>query len=172
MERKQTHIPYAFVTAIAIIIYLAVLYITGNSFKPGLSTIAYAIFLVGIILNAINYSKVNNANVTFGQVFGSGFKATAIIVLVTIAWTVLSFYIFPDMKDKMIDYIREQALKNVKGKDEDVAENIEKGISMFTDHLKLFVSMSTAFYNLVAGLIFSLIGAAVAKKNPQQVYPG
>ncbi len=168
---KQTNVLYGAITGIAIVVFLAALYVTGNSFKPGLGMVAYVIFLAGILLNAINFSKANDANVTFGQVFGSGFRATALILLIVTAWTVLSFYIFPDMKDKFMEFIRQKAIDQASKSGSDNTEAMEKGMGMVADHFVLITVLGTVFYNLIAGLIFSVIGAAVAKKNPQPSFP-
>ena len=95
MEKKNVHIMYGFITGIIMVIVGLVLYLSGLAFKPGMRYIYLIPFLAGIILNAIAYSKANNGAVTFGNVFGSCFKATMIITLVSIAWSILSNYVLP-----------------------------------------------------------------------------
>ena len=170
MERKQTHLMYGGLTGLVIVILLVGLYVSGNYFKAGLSSLAYLILLVGIILNAVNYSKANNADVTFGQAFGSCFKATALAILIVTVWNFISFYVFPQLESQCIDLMREKAMAQLKTDEQ--KEAVEKGMSLITGHVKLIIVGGTAFYHIIAGVIFSLIAAAVAKKNPQPIYQG
>ena len=165
MEKKQTHIMYGFITGIFMTIISLVLYLTGLSFKPGMESIQYVVylpFLVGVILNAIAYSKANDGFVTFGNIFGSCFKASMLVTLVIIAWSIISVFVFPDMKEKAMTMARDKmANSSQKMTDEqmDMALNITK--KYFTAIMIASVLFSTLFY----GVIFSLIGGLVAKKK-------
>lgn len=162
--RKQTHIPYGFVTAIAMIIIGVVLEVARLTYKPGVQWIGMAVFLVGVIMNAMAFSKANDANVTFGQVFGSGFKTTAIIAIVMFAWSFIVPMIFPDVYDKGLEKAREDMEKNPKLTE----EQVEMAMNMTRKYFKPLLHAGALFGTLIGGLIFSLIGAAVAKKAPRQ----
>ena len=168
MERKQTHMPYGFITAIAMVIVNVILMLTKMNMNPALQWLGFVVFLVGIIMNSMAYSKANDANVTFGQVFGSNFKATAIIAIVTIAWGFISLYVFPNMMDDAVEQARAKMAE--KGNMSD--EQIETALGYTRKFFKPLMVAGALFGTLFFGAIFSLIGAAVAKKNPQQVYPG
>ncbi len=161
MEKKNTHIMYGLFTGIAMVIIGLIIYLAGAAFKPGVPYIAYIPFLVGIILNAVAFSKANDGFVTFGNVFGSCFKATMIVTLVMVAWSLLSMTIFPEMKEKAIEMAREQMAKNQKMTD----EQIDTYIAMTKKYWNVFLIAGAIFGNLFYGVIFSLIGGAVAKKN-------
>ena len=152
---------YGFISGLAMAILYLVLYLTGISFKPGVSYISYIPFLVGVILNAMAYSKANDGAVTFGNVFGSGFKASMIVTIVMIAWGFISMFIFPDMKEKALEAAREQMAKNPKVTD----EQIEMTLNMTKKYFSVFMIAGMLFSNLFFGAIFSLVGAGVAKKN-------
>jgi hypothetical protein len=118
--------------------------------------------LGGLIYGAILYSNENNNNVTFGNVFAHGFKTTAVIIVITTAYSVISIkLLFPDMVDKMLELSRKEMLKNPKMTSEMVAQGMAFSRKYFLPFVIGFSIIGTGFL----GLIGSLIGAAVAKKN-------
>jgi hypothetical protein len=159
---KNTHFIYGLVTALAMIVLGVVLHIADLSFEPWVQWVTYLVMLVGIILNAIAFSKANNHNVTFGNVFSSGFKATALIIIIMIVWSFISMMLFPEIKEKAIEMAREKM--EAQGGSE---EAIEMGIEMTQKYFTAFMIGGIVGGFLFFGAIFSLIGAAIAKKNPQ-----
>ena len=168
MEKKNTHIAYGFITGIVMVIIGLIIYLVGAAFKPGMQYVAYIPFLGGIILNALAYSKANDGYVTFGNVFGSGFKASMIVTIVIVIWSVASMAIFPEMKEKAMTMAREQMAKNPKVTDEQIesAMNITK--KYWTAFLVAGATLGTLFY----GAIFALVGALVAKKKGEKIFTG
>ena len=163
---KQTHIPYAVVTAIVMIIIGVGLYVGGLAFNSWSQYVGLVPFLIGILLNAVAFSKANDHFVTFGNVFGSGFKAIAIITIIMLVWSFIAVAIFPEMITKGMEMAREGMLK--KGMTDD---QIDKGIEMAQSHFKLFMAMGVIFQYVFWGVIFSLVGGLIAKKkgsNPFQ----
>ena len=158
---KNTHMTYGFVTALVIIVVSVVLYVAGLAFKPGMQYITYLPFLIGVILNGVAFSNANNNYVTFGNVFSSCFKACAIITLVILVWSFISLAIFPEMKDKAMEMAREKMAKNPNMTD----EQIDMAINMTKKYFTLFMVMGVVFGYMIFGAIFSLIGAAIAKKK-------
>jgi len=164
MEKKQVHIAYGLVTGIVTVVFYLVIYIAGVAFKPGMSYIPYIPFLAGIIINAMAYSKANDGAVTFGNVFGSCFKATMIITLILVAWVIICMFIFPEMKQKAMEVARESMAKNPQMTD----EIMDKSMAMMQKGYTTIVVSATLFGSLFFGAIFSLIGGAIAKKNAVQ----
>lgn len=161
MKLKQTHVMYGFITVLAMIIVNVALYVSGLAFQPWAQYVSYIPFLIGLILNANAFSKANDHYVTFGNVFGSGFKATALIILCLLVWSFLSMYlIFPDMKAKAMEMAQEGMVK--RGLSD---EQIEKGMEMMKKSFNLFMVAGVVFGTLIVGAIFSLIAAAIAKKK-------
>jgi len=162
---KKTHLSYAIITALAMIVYWVILYVTGQMFNKGLQWFSYLFYLAGIILACINFSKVNEGNVTYGNVFGAGFRTTALVSIIYFLWMLLAFkLIFPDLKDKMLEFTMQEMTKN--GTSQDI---IDKSMPFLTKYLTMIIIGSTLFYGVLAGVVFSLIGAAVAKKNPKPI---
>jgi hypothetical protein len=141
----------------SIVIYVFSLYTT-----QWLSFLSYAIFIGGIIYGNILFANQNENNVTFGNIFAHGFKTTAVVIVITVLYTVLSLFIFPDMVDKIIELSRTAMAKNPQMTD----EMIEQGIAMTKKLFLPFAIAGAIFFTGFFGAIGSLIGAAVAKKNP------
>jgi hypothetical protein len=142
----------------SIIIYVFNLYTT-----TWLSWISYAILIGGIIYGNILFANQNDNNVSFGNIFAHGFKTTAVTIVITVVYTVLALYVlFPDMVDKIIEISRTEMAKNPKLTD----EMIEQGITMTKKLFLPFAIAGAIFGTGFLGAIGSLIGAAVAKKNP------
>ena len=161
MNTKNTHIPYGFITGIIMAVVSILLYVMGMAFKPWAQYITYIPFLTGIILNANAFSKANDGFVTFGQVFSSCFKACAIITLVTLVWSFISLAVFPEMVDKGMEAARQKIA--AKGNMSD--EQIDQALEMTKKYFKLFMVAGVVFGTMFIGAIFSLVGAAVAKKD-------
>ena len=141
----------------SIIIYVFNLYTT-----QWLSWISYAILIGGIIYGNILFANQNDNNVSFGNIFAHGFKTTAVVIVISVLYTVLSLFIFPDMVDKIIEISRTAMAKNPQMTD----EMIDQAITMTKKLFLPFAIAGAIFGTGFLGAIGSLIGAAVAKKNP------
>lgn len=161
MDRVQTHKNYGLITALVMIVVGTALYLANLSFENWAQWIVYIPFLGGLILNAQAYSKANGGYVTFGQAFSSCFKATAVITLIMLAWTILSVYIFPDMKDRAFE--RAQMQMEGQGSSE---EQVEMALNMTRKYFMLFLVLGVLFGYMFFGAVFSLIAAATVKKRP------
>lgn len=160
MERKQVHLAYGAITALVMIIINVVMLLTGNQDNKAINWIAFLPFLGGIIACCIAYSKANDKLVSFGQVFSSGFKASAIIALIIIVWSFLSLYIWPDIKIHAI----EKASADMETKNMS-QEQIDQAIGITRKYFGVFMAAGALFSTLFFGAVFSLIGAAVAPKK-------
>lgn len=161
MEKKQTHLIYGLITGIVSVIIGLIVYLTGQAFKPGMQYISVIPFLAGIILNAIAYSKANDGAVTFGNVFGSGFKASVVVMVIFLVYSIISLYAFPDIKEKTLEIARESMAKNPKMTD----ETMDTAMAMTMKLWGVFYIGGAIVGSLIYGAIFSLIGGAIAKKN-------
>jgi hypothetical protein len=166
MEKIQTHKMYGFVTGIAMVIVGLILYISGLAFKSGMQWISYIPFLVGMVLNANAFSKANDGYVTFGNVFGSCFKSSMIVAIVMVAYSILTIFIFPEMKERIISMQREELLKNPKMTEEaiDMAQNMTRKF------WNVFLIGGAVLGTLFMGAIFSLVGATAVKKNGERPF--
>lgn len=158
---------YGGITGLALMILGLVLHVAGLSFDAWAPYVSYLVFLIGIILNANAYSKANNNYVTFGNVFSSGFKASAIVTLISVAWGIIFVMLFPEIKEKGMEKAMEDMAK--RGMSE---EQIEQGIEMTRKFFTVAMIGGLVFMYMFFGAIFSLIGAAIAKKKgPEPMVP-
>ena len=170
MERKQTHIPYGFIIGLILVVINAVMVVTKMNLDPSkqfIGFIGYAVFLGGLIMNANAYSKANSQDVTFGQAFGSCFKASAIVAILVTAWALLSMFIFPNMVPDMLEMARQKMEEQGKLS----GEQIDMAMEYTRKSFKILLIAGAVFGTLIMGAIFSLIAAAIAKKNPRPAYP-
>ena len=119
----------------------------------------------GVIASCIMYSNQNAHNVTFGNIFADGFKTTAVITCLTILFTVLLFLVMPELKQRFFDIAAREAEKS--GAPDDM---IEKQQELFKKMFWVFIIGGIMVTYLIVGVISSLIGAAAAKKNPQDPF--
>lgn len=160
---QQTHKMYGLFTGLALIILALVLHFADLSYESWAKWLQFAIFLAAILLNAMAFSKANDHNITFGNAFSSGFKMTSIVTLILIAWTLISLQIFPEIKDKALEIaMTEMEKQNLS------EEQAEKGLSMWRDNFTVLSIGAVLLAYMFWGLVFSLLGAAIAKKKPQQ----
>jgi hypothetical protein len=163
MEKKPvTHIVVGLIISAVLIIFSLIINFTGQIGNQALGYVVYAVMMGLLVYFIIQYGKANDNNLSFGKLFTYGFKASAIIALITVAFNILLFMVFPDLKDKMMDISREQMAKRP-GMTE---EMVEQGMDMFKRNFTLFMIVGGIFMPVIFGAIASLIGAGVAKKNP------
>jgi len=164
MEKKPvTHIIAGLIISAVMILYSLVLNFTGQVGNQSLGYVAYAVTIGMLIYFIIQYGKANGDNLSFGKLFTYGFKATALIALVTTAFNVLIFMIFPDLKEKVMDISREQMAQRPGV----TPEQIDMGMEFMKKNFTTFMVIGGIFMTVIFGAIGTLIGAAIAKKNPQ-----
>ena len=168
METKiTTPIVKGVIITLLLIIYGLIIYFTGQMQNQGLNYGQYVIFMGGIIWACVNYSKQMNGNVTFGSVFGHGFKTSAVVTVLILIYTVIALnYLFPDIVDKSMEVTRQKMEESGKLSD----SQIDQQVSMVRDHFTLFAVAGIIIFFAIVGAISSLIGAAVAKKQPQDPF--
>jgi hypothetical protein len=164
-KKVQTHIPYGFVTALALILIAVILEVLNLNDTPGMQWLGYAIMIVGLILNAQAFSKANAADITFGQAFSSGFKASAIMAIVMFVWSFILPLVFPGIYERMMEKAQEQMSQESKMTE----EQIEAAMGYTKKFFGLLIHAGALFGTLIAGLLFSLIAAAIAKKNLRRI---
>ncbi|GAC1395418.1 MAG: hypothetical protein NVSMB63_15570 [Sediminibacterium sp.] len=151
------------VIGLIIIVFSLILYFTGQALNRSLSWISFCIIIGGLIWACNDYAKQMNGNVTFGNVFSYGFKTTAAIAVFVIIYTVVSLnFIYPELIDKTMEQARQEMQK--KGNLTD--EQVQQGITMARKFFFPFAIGGIIIMYAIVGAIGSLIGAAIAKKNP------
>jgi hypothetical protein len=164
MKKENTHIIYGLITGVVMVIIGLIIYIMGAAFVPGVQYISYLPFLVGVILSGNAFSKSKDGNVTFGNVFANCFKTAMIVTLIMVAWSILSTILIPGIKEKALDMARVEMMKKPGMTD----DKIDMALNITKKYWTVFIIAGAIFGNLFWGAIFSLLGAAFAKKKGQQ----
>ncbi|MBX2921519.1 MAG: DUF4199 domain-containing protein [Chitinophagaceae bacterium] len=165
MEKKPlSHITIGGIIGGIIIVYSMILNFMELTANKPLGYLMYAIILAGIIIAVNMYGKSVDHTASFGKLFVFGFKTTAVVTILVIAFQVVFFLIFPEYKEKFFEIAHEQMLKEGKANE----EQIEMGIQMVRKLFWVFIIGGTLFGFVMFGAISSIIGAAVTKKIPPQ----
>ena len=164
MEPKKpiSHFVAGLIIGAVLIIYSLALNFAGKGQDRTLGWLAYLLFVIGLIVFINLYGNAKNNEMTFGGLFSYGFKATAIATLLIVICLVIVISIMPDFKQKILDAMR-QGMED-QGKLDD--DKIDQTVKMFSKNFILFVVGGALFMYLLFGVIASLIGAAITKKNP------
>lgn len=160
MKLKQTHLMYGLLTGLAFVIISALFVVLKVNPKSATQYIVYIPLFLGLIMNAQAYTKANDGYVTFGNVFGSCFKAALIVALLAVAWGVIADFVFPDMKERIIEQMAEEFEKK---------DTPEEQVEMILDSTRKYWLLGVIFggfiWTLIMGIIGSLIAAAIPKKK-------
>ena len=136
-------------------------YFTDLAFSSWYSWAVNGLLVLAIIFACIHYANQKDGYVTFGNVFGHGFKVTAVVTVILLIYTLLAMTVlFPDMKQRIFDM--QQAQMEEKNLPDD---QIETAMNMMKKYFMLFLVLGVIVGNLIFGCIGSLIGAAAAKKR-------
>jgi hypothetical protein len=168
MEQKiSTPVQKGLIISLILIVFGLALYFTNQYMNKGLSYLQYLILIIGIIWSCNVYAKQMNGNVTFGNVFAHGFKTTAFVAALMAVYTFVAVkFIFPEMIDKIMDAARQEMQKDGNLSDEQINQGVEMGKKFFLP----FAIGGIIFFFALVGAISSLIGAAIAKKNPKDPF--
>ena len=162
-SQVTTHIVKGLILSAFSIVFSVVMYVFNLFEYSWLTWVSTVVVMGGIIYGNILYANQNNNNVTFGNLFAHGFKTTAVLIVITTAYTLLAFKVlFPEVVDMILEISRKQMLENPKMTD----EMIEQAMSMTKKFFIPFAIGGTILGTGFTGAIASLIGAGIAKKNP------
>ena len=167
METKvTTPVVKGLIISLILIVFGLVLYFTDQYMNKTLSYIQYAIILGGIIWGCTTYSNQLNNNVTFGNLFAHGFKITAVFTVILVVYTILSLKVlFPEMADKILEQTTAELEKQNMSE-----EQIDQAMSITKKFFVPFAIGGVLVGYMFIGAISSLLGAAIAKKNPQDPF--
>ena len=163
MEEKVTTaaIKGLIISLIMIVFSLVTIYAEQTENKA-LGFVPIAVLLAGVIWGCIVFARQKDHNVTFGNVFAHGFKTTAAVIALMAVYMLLLFLVIkPELKDLALEQSR-QALEKQNMSEADIQNALDVTNKIF---LPAAIGGAMVTYALI-GCIASLIGAGVAKKNP------
>jgi amino acid transporter len=168
MEKKVTS---PIVKGLLITLLLAIIDLVGGFAHLKTATwygwISLIILMIAIIWACVSFGTQSNGNVTFGNVFAYGFKTSAVVACILLLYTMLSmFVIFPETKDLAL----EQARKQMEEKGTLSEAQVDQAVEWTSKFFIPFAMVGVILGTLIFGVIASLIGAAVTKKNPQSPF--
>ncbi|MBS1918891.1 MAG: DUF4199 family protein [Bacteroidetes bacterium] len=163
MESKKpiSHLVAGLIISGILIVFSCIIYFTGLQ-NSGINWLQYAIIIGGLILFINLYGKALNYRATFGNLFSYGFKTTAFIALIIIAFFVIFFLAFPDVKEKGFELARQK----MEEKGSYTQDQIDQAMKTFQKMFWIITIGGIMFIYAIVGAIGSLIGAAVTKKQP------
>ncbi len=152
------------IISLVLIVLSVIFQLTGLAKIKSLQWIQSVLIIAALIWACISYGKEMNDNVTFGNVFAHGFKATAAMTVIFIIYTIIAFkFLFPEMTDQALDQARIEMEKNNSLSEKD----IDNGIEMTRKFFLPFAIGGIMFGLAFIGALGSLLGAAFTKKVPK-----
>jgi hypothetical protein len=164
MEQKVTStVTKGFVIALVMIVISLGIYFAGLAFDKYVKWLTYIVFILGVVIAIKQYGQQIDYNSTFGNYFAHGFKVSALVTIMMIAYSVIFFSAFPDFKQQALD-----AARNEMQSDKNISqETLEKSLELTKRFFMIGVVGSVLFFYLITGAVASLIGAAITKKDPR-----
>lgn len=168
MEKTITsHIIKGLALALVLIVLSIIGHLLNIDLESWFGWISIGIFMIAIIWSVNVYGVQMNNNVTFGNLFGHGFKVTAVAICITFLYTLLSIYIlFPDSIERIMQKGIEKAIQEGKM----TSDQAQQNSVMMKKIITVSILAGSIFINALIGAIGSLIGAAITKKNPQDPF--
>lgn len=152
------------ISLILIILALAGIFLDLNA-ASGFQWAGILIFFGGIIWSVISYGKQIEYNSTFGNYFVHGFKVTALVTVIMIIFLVVLILVYPDFKETAMAQSAEQMRKNPDLTPQQIEQSLQMADKMF---MVITIGFTLISY-LIIGVIASLIGGAVTKRNPRPI---
>jgi uncharacterized membrane protein YcgQ (UPF0703/DUF1980 family) len=162
MEQKITsHIVKGSMIALLLILINIIGQLTGFIYHENYRWIGTTTYVLALIISAIYFSKQHGQQINFGMAFTHGFKTTAVITCLLFIYTLLSVYLlFPQQIDHFVQLGVEEAKRQGKTDAE-----MKEGMTIARKVLVISFLAGGLMINLITGVLGSLLGAAIAKKN-------
>jgi hypothetical protein len=173
VETKKNPNALAFKVALGYSVYfLALMYLmkwvgvdqnspdTNSVEKIIYSIASYVPFIMTVVFVQSTYKKELGGFISFGKAFSSGFKVAAYTGLFVAVLSILYYKVLdPQAFNEILDKAAETA-----GDDPDKI----KGVNMMKPYMAFFIGFGVAVSYTIYGLIISLVGAAIVKKDVPQ----
>lgn len=161
MNKSKVHIKHGSILALILIILYVILNITGWYANDIASYSIYPGIIILIIVFCFQYKKVQEKVASFANIFAHGFKVACVAALLMIVWNILAAkIIFKENVDKIFEERKKEMI--AQGMDK---ADLEKQVAFEQKNYVLLTISSTLFLYGVTGVVGSMLGAALAKKN-------
>ena len=164
MEQRKpiSHITAGLLIASLMVLYAIITNFLGLTSNAAVGFLQYILIIIALIFFINQHGKANNYQLSFGNLFSYGFKATAVFTLIFIIFLIIFFLLFPDLKEKSFEEARKRLEKNPSISEDEIDQSLE----MVRRFFWVGVIGGTMFFMVLIGAIGSLIGAALTKKRP------
>jgi hypothetical protein len=169
MEKKSSdYLGKALMLALVLIVVDLIGGFAHLRFESWFKWLSTFIAMIAIIVFCIQFGKRQVDGVTFGKVFGYGFKISLIVAALMVVYSLLSMYvIFPELIDQILTKTRTDLQAAGKLTDDQIDTQVAMTKKfMQPGILSIFIFLATLFFNTIA----SLLGAAFTKKTDPDVF--
>jgi len=169
MEKKSSdYLGKALMLALVLIVVDLIGGFAHLRFESWFKWLSTFIAMIAIIVFCIQFGKRQVDGVTFGKVFGYGFKISLIVSAFMVVYSLLSIYvIFPELVDQILTKTRTDLQAAGKLTDDQIDTQVAMAKKFMRPvPLSIFVFLATLFFNTIA----SLLGAAFTKKTEPNVF--
>ncbi len=166
MEPKVTTtsvaMKYGIITAIAAIVYSAILLVAGLNNNQALGYVGFVILIVGMVLAMRDFKTANAGYMSYGQGLGIGTMVSGIVGLLASAFTILyTQFIDTNVMQETMDITR-QRLEEQGMDDSQIDAAMQMSEKMMTPGLMFLMGILSY---VIIGFIISLIVAAIMRRN-------
>jgi Protein of unknown function (DUF4199) len=164
MEPKKpiSHLVAGLIIGAALVLFRVIIYISGVEETGTMAWLPIFILIAGLIVFINMYGNAMNNDVGFGNLFGYGFKTTAVLTLIVIACTALFIILIPEAKEKGFELAKQKMIE--KGTLSD--DEIEKALQFVRKMFWFFTIGGIMLVYAIVGAVGSAIGATITKKRP------
>ncbi len=164
MEQRKpiSHLTAGLLIASLIVIYAIITQFMGLTNRTGIGIIQYVLIIGGLIFFIMQHGKAHDYRLPFGNLFSYGFKATAVFTIIFVAFLVIFFLLFPELKEQSFEEARKQMEKNPAFSE----DQIDQALNFTRRFFWVGVVGGSMFFMILVGAVGSLLGAALTKKRP------
>lgn len=158
--RSKIHIRFGLLAAaINFILLLIQFFARIPMANPVFRFLPVLTLLVLVIAACLIFSKDAGGKATFGEIFGTGFRTTAVTIVIFAILFIVFVQVAPAYKERFI----QEAV--AAGPNAASSANPAEDIAMLRDRFTVSVLSGIILMNFIPGLIATVIGAAIAKKK-------
>jgi len=158
VSTTRVALKYGIITAVAVIVYSTLINVTGMTQNRALTSLAFVILIVGIVLGMKDYRAQNNTFMSYGQGLGIGSLISAIVGLIG---SMFSMFYLEFIDNTIIKQSMDKAREDMETRGMDDAQ-IDQAMSMTEKFMTpgIMFAMGVLSY-VIIGFIISLIIAAI-----------
>jgi hypothetical protein len=165
MEKKPiSHLMAGGIIGGIMILYSCILIILDQTTNKSLGWLSFLLIILALSFFIREKGNAEGNNLSFGELFSYGFKTTAFITIIMLAFQVIYNLIFPDTIDKILEITRQTIIEKQPNLPD---EQIESAVGITKRFYWPMIIGGTILGTIIQGAIGSLIGAAITKKNPK-----